>query len=362
MNVGSRRYRTRRPANRQSAAQGPFFLGVDVGSTTVKLVACAQSGTELLFQLYRRHESRQLATLLDALRELESALPINAANTRLFVTGSGGARIAEILGGKFVQEVTAVSLAVERLHPSVRSVIELGGQDSKIIAFQESTLPGHLKKFASMNDKCAGGTGAVIERIAAKLNLPTEQLVQIGYDGIELHPVAGKCGVFAETDITGLQKQGVPPEQLMASLFDAIVLQNLSVLTRGHLLHPQTLLLGGPNFFFPGLRQAWRHHLHRLWQHEKVAMPPSISPDELILVPEHAQYFAAMGAIEYGRTEARRGRRVLRQRRAGARNPCLGRHADRQLRHGRAGWQRSRAATNFSSSTPPRVRRRRRLR
>ena len=90
---------------------------MDVGSTTVKLVACPQSGSELLFQLYRRHESRQLATLLDALRELESALPINASNTRLFVTGSGGARIAEILGGKFVQEVTAVSLAVERLHP-----------------------------------------------------------------------------------------------------------------------------------------------------------------------------------------------------------------------------------------------------
>jgi predicted CoA-substrate-specific enzyme activase len=290
--------------NGRSLHQGPFFLGVDVGSTTVKVVACAQSGTELLFQLYLRHESRQLATLLDALRQLESEFSINPANTRLFVTGSGGARIAQILGGKFVQEVTAVSLAVERCHPSVRSVIELGGQDSKIIVFQESPLPGHLKKFASMNDKCAGGTGAVIERIAAKLNLSTEQLVRIGYDGIELHPVAGKCGVFAETDITGLQKQGVPPEQLMASLFDAIVLQNLSVLTRGHLLKPQTLLLGGPNFFFPGLRQAWRHHLQRMWQQEKVAAPPALSPDELILVPEHAQYFAAIGAIEYGRTEA----------------------------------------------------------
>ncbi len=153
----------------------------------------------------------------------------------------------------------------------MRSVIELGGQDSKIIVFQESPMPGHLKKFASMNDKCAGGTGAIIERIAAKLNLSAEQLAQLRYDGVELHPVAGKCGVFAETDITGLQKQGVPPEQLMASLFDAIVLQNLSVLTRGHLLKPQLLLLGGPNFFFPGLREAWRHHLHRLWQQEKIA-------------------------------------------------------------------------------------------
>ena len=133
----------------------------------------------------------------------------------------------------------------------MRSVIELGGQDSKIIVFQESTLPGHLKKFASMNDKCAGGTGAVIERIAAKLNLPAEQLVQIGYDGIELHPVAGKCGVFAETDITGLQKQGVPPEQLMASLFDAIVLQNLSVLTRGHLLQTADASAGRPQLLFP---------------------------------------------------------------------------------------------------------------
>ena len=297
--------------------QGPFFLGVDVGSTTVKLVACAapqrstggpaggpaKDGTELLFQLYRKHESRQVATLLDALRELESALPVTPANTRLFVTGSGGARIAEILGGKFVQEVTAVSLAVERCHPEVRSVIELGGQDSKIIVLQETPLTGHLKKFASMNDKCAGGTGAVIERIAAKLSLSSEQLMQIGYDGIELHAVAGKCGVFAETDITGLQKAGVPPEQLMASLFDAIVLQNLSVLTRGHLLKPQTLLLGGPNFFFPGLRQAWHHHLHRLWQQEKIAAPPSLGPEELILVPEYAQYFAAIGAIEYGRTE-----------------------------------------------------------
>jgi predicted CoA-substrate-specific enzyme activase len=285
-----------------TAHQGPFFLGVDVGSTTVKLVACAQENSELLFRFYRKHESRQVATLLDAFRELESALPVTPANARLFVTGSGGARIAQILGGKFVQEVTAVSLAVELCHPEVRSVIELGGQDSKIIILQETALTGHLKKFASMNDKCAGGTGAVIERIAAKLNLSSEQLMQLNYDGVELHSVAGKCGVFAETDITGLQKAGVPPEQLMASLFDAIVLQNLSVLTRGHQLKPQTLLLGGPNFFFPGLRQAWHHHLHKMWQQEKVSAPPSLS-DELILVPENAQYFAALGAIEYGRTE-----------------------------------------------------------
>ena len=288
----------------QAANCGPFFVGVDVGSTTVKVVACPQDGTELLFQCYQRHESRQATTLLDALKQMESALPITPANTRLFVTGSGGADLARILGGKFVQEVTAVSFAVESCHPSARSVIELGGQDSKIIVFQESPVPGHLKKFASMNDKCAGGTGAIIERIAAKLSLSAEQLARVRYDGIELHPVAGKCGVFAETDITGLQKQGVPAEQLMASLFDAIVLQNLSVLTRGHLLKPHVLLLGGPNYFFPGLREAWRKRLHELWQQEEISLPSEVSPDDLISVPEHAQYFGAIGAVEYGRTEA----------------------------------------------------------
>lgn len=287
----------------QSMHCGPFFIGVDVGSTTVKVVACPQDGTELLFQFYQRHESRQATTLLYALKQMEAALPITHANSRLFVTGSGGADLSRILGGKFVQEVTAVSFAVERCHPLVRSVIELGGQDSKIIVFQESPVPGHLKKFASMNDKCAGGTGAIIERIAAKLSLSAEQLAGVRYDGIELHPVAGKCGVFAETDITGLQKQGVPPEQLMASLFDAIVLQNLSVLTRGHMLKPRALLLGGPNYFFPGLREAWRKHLHRLWQQEEIALPSGVSPDDLISVPEHAQYFGAIGAVEYGRTE-----------------------------------------------------------
>ena len=102
-----------------------------------------------------------------------------------------------------------------------------------------------------MNDKCAGGTGAVIDKINAKLRIPADQLCDMGYDGIKLHPVAGKCGVFAETDINCLQKMGVPPDELMASLFDAIVGQNLSVLTRGNTLRPHVLLLGGPNTLHP---------------------------------------------------------------------------------------------------------------
>ena len=102
-----------------------------------------------------------------------------------------------------------------------------------------------------MNDKCAGGTGAVIDKINAKLKIPVEELAEQRYHGIKLHKVAGKCGVFAETDINGLQKVGTPPDELMASLFEAIVLQNLSVLTRGHTLRPHVLLLGGPEQLYP---------------------------------------------------------------------------------------------------------------
>jgi hypothetical protein len=219
------------------------------------------------------------------------------------MTGSGGGTIADQIGGKFVQEVTAVSLAVEKLHPEVYSVIELGGQDAKIIVFKDDNESGRKKKIPSMNDKCAGGTGAVIDKINAKLKIPVEELPQLPYNGIKLHKVAGKCGVFAETDINGLQKEGTPPDELMASLFEAIILQNLSVLTRGHTLKPHVLLLGGPNTFIRGMREAWIANIPRMWKERKVEIPEGSTPDQLIKVPQNAQYFAALGAIEFGKDE-----------------------------------------------------------
>ncbi len=151
------------------------------------------------------------------------------------------------------------------------SVIELGGQDAKIIVFKDDEETGRKKKIPSMNDKCAGGTGAVIDKINAKLKIPAVELANQGYHGIKLHKVAGKCGVFAETDINGLQKTGTPSHELMASLFEAIVLQNLSVLTRGNTLRPHVLLLGGPNTFISGMREAWQANIPRMWKERKVA-------------------------------------------------------------------------------------------
>jgi predicted CoA-substrate-specific enzyme activase len=280
-----------------------YMVGLDVGSTTVKAVVVDAASDQVLWQDYQRHETKQPEKTLEFLKRMEAEVGIDRHNTRMFLTGSGGGGIADQIGAKFVQEVTAVSLAVEKLHPEVYSVIELGGQDAKIIVFKDDEETGRKKKIPSMNDKCAGGTGAVIDKINAKLKIPTEQLGNQAYHGIKLHKVAGKCGVFAETDINGLQKVGTPPDELMASLFEAIVLQNLSVLTRGHTLRPHVLLLGGPNSFIRGMREAWQANIPRMWQERKVQVPQGAKPEDLIKVPQNAQYFAALGSIEFGRSE-----------------------------------------------------------
>ena len=234
---------------------------------------------------------------------MQAEAGIAPGNCRVFITGSGGNALSPFIGAKFVQEVNAVALAVEKLHPEVNSVIELGGQDAKIIIFKEDEKGGRRKKIPSMNDKCAGGTGVVIDKINAKLKIPPNELCNQAYKGVKVHPVAGKCGVFAETDINGLQKQGIPADELMASLFDAIVLQNLTVLTRGHTLRPHVLLLGGPNSYIRGMREAWQHNIPLIWKERGVELPPDLAPEHIIKTPDNALYFAAIGAVEFGKGE-----------------------------------------------------------
>jgi predicted CoA-substrate-specific enzyme activase len=281
-----------------------FLIGMDVGSTTVKSVVIDAATDQIVWQDYQRHDTKQPEKVLEFLRRFEEEIEGFAPpRARMFITGSGGNGLAKYLGAKFVQEVNAVSLAVERLYPECGSVIELGGQDAKIIIFKKDPETGRKKKIPSMNDKCAGGTGAVIDKINAKLRIPPEQLCQMGYKGLKLHPVAGKCGVFAETDINGLQKMGVPADELMASLFEAIVMQNLSVLTRGNTLQPVVLLLGGPNCYIKGMRDCWKANIPKIWEERNTPLPEGVPPEDLIQTPENAQYFAAIGAVEFGKTE-----------------------------------------------------------
>ena len=280
-----------------------LFIGLDVGSTTVKAVVLDASAEEMLWYDYQRHETMQHHKVLEFLCSIEKSFNIQSEQFRIFITGSGGRTIAPFIGAKFVQEVNAVSLAVEKLHPEVGSAIELGGQDAKIIIWVEDAEKGNRRKLSSMNDKCAGGTGAVIDKIASKLNLSHKDISKLRYKNTRLHPVAGKCGVFAETDINSLQKQGIPPEELMASLFEAIVQQNLSVLTRGNTLRPHVLLLGGPNAFIPGLQEAWQLHILKMWDERGIPVPKDCEADNLIRVPSNAQYYAAIGAVLYGKSE-----------------------------------------------------------
>ena len=298
------------PIGMGSAAPAPgdvpeaLVIGLDVGSTTVKAVVTSSADATPLWRDYRRHETRQAEAVRDFLARIAAAFRDTPADRfRVFLTGSGGSVLTRLLGGRYVQEVHAVALAVETLHPDTRSVVELGGQDAKVILFQDLGERGR-KRTASMNDKCAGGTGAVIDKIAAKLGIAAERIGAIEYAGRTCHPVAGKCGVFAETDINSLQKQGVDVEDLMVSLFDAIVQQNLSVLTRGHTLRPPVLLLGGPNTFIPSLQACWRQNLEALWRERGIEAESSANgAPEPVRVPPNAQYFAALGAAEFGRRE-----------------------------------------------------------
>ena len=277
---------------------------MDVGSTTVKAVVQDAATDEILWSDYQRHDTKQPEKVLEFCKRFDAEIPgFDAKRSRMFITGSGGNGLGKHLGAKFVQEVNAVSLAVEKLYPECGSVIELGGQDAKIIIFKTDPETGRKKKIPSMNDKCAGGTGAVIDKINAKLRIPSSQLCEMGYKGVKLHPVAGKCGVFAETDINGLQKMGVPPDELMASLIEANVMQNLSVLTRGNTLLPVVLLLGGPNCYIKGMRDCWKSNIPKIWEERNTPLPEGVAPEALIKTPDNAQYFAAIGSVEFGKSE-----------------------------------------------------------
>ena len=280
-----------------------ILVGLDVGSTTVKAVVMDPDTDEILWKDYQRHNTKQPEMVNEFILRIREAFPLPQEKMRIFITGSGGGTLKDFIGAKFVQEVNAVSLAVEHLFPDAGSVIELGGQDAKIIIWFTDKETGTKRKVPSMNDKCAGGTGAVIDKINAKLRLSGEELRALEYYDVKLHPVAGKCGVFAETDINGLQKQGVPSEQLMASLFEAIVQQNLSVLTRGNTLRPTVLLLGGPNTYIPAIRDCWKHNIPKVWAERNIELPEGVPPEDLIVVPDNAQYYAAIGSVLYGKTE-----------------------------------------------------------
>ena len=278
-----------------------MVIGIDVGSTTCKMTVVDPDSKEIRWSKYLRHETKQPEYVRDMLGEIHAAFPdVEAEEIRVFITGSGGGPIAPHIGAKFVQEVNAVTMAVEILHPDVGSVIELGGQDAKIIIFKENQDTGDKQSQCSMNDKCASGTGATIDKCMLKVGMPREEIPLLRYDDSKLHHVAAKCGVFAETDIVNLVKSGIARDEILNSLADAIVQQNLSVLTRGNTLRARVLLLGGPNTYLPFLQECWRKRIPEAWTERGYDYPQDKPIDELIFVPENSEYYAAYGSVLYG--------------------------------------------------------------
>src|SRR2546428_2352136 len=182
------------------------LVGVDVGSTTVKAVVVEEG--RVLWQDYQRHNPRQAEKVLEFLERTETEAGLLPGRDRVFFTGSGAGFIAPLCGGKLIQEVVAVAASVDRLHPDVRFVSEIGGEDMKTIFFT-ATGAGKSKQ-VFMQSACSGGTGTFVEKTARKLQIPTERLAQMTSDGPSPHKVSSKCGIFAETDANTLLQTAGP--------------------------------------------------------------------------------------------------------------------------------------------------------
>src|SRR5271170_1524356 len=283
------------PQKMRPDSNGAKICGMDVGSTTVKYTLTAPSG-EIISQAYERHNTKQADKVLDFLTRLETQFGFQPEQDRIFFTGSGAGIVAPFVGAKFVQEVVAVAASVEKFHPAVRFVSEIGGEDMKTIFFNGSEK--NKSKQVLMQSACSGGTGTFVEKTARKLQITSEQLSEMHYTGHTLHKISSKCGIFAEADANTLLKAGVTVDEIIASLFEAVVYQNLATLTRGNTPSPEVLLLGGPNLFFKGLQEAWRLHLTHIWKERKVQMPGGGDPESFIVVPKDALYYAALGCVE----------------------------------------------------------------
>ncbi|MDR1790855.1 MAG: acyl-CoA dehydratase activase-related protein [Propionibacteriaceae bacterium] len=221
-------------------------LGLDIGSTTVKAVVLRDD--EILFTDYRRHQASVRTELSALLAELGERFGDQVFQTA--VTGSGGLQVAQLMGVDFVQEVIAGTKAIQQFHPDTDVVIELGGEDAKI-TFLKPTPEQR------MNGTCAGGTGAFIDQMATLLHTDAAGLDELAARYQTLYPIASRCGVFAKTDLQPLINQGAAPEDLAASVFQAVATQTIAGLACGHPVRGNVVFLGGPLHFLPQLRQAF---------------------------------------------------------------------------------------------------------
>ncbi|MCL1843094.1 MAG: 2-hydroxyacyl-CoA dehydratase [Defluviitaleaceae bacterium] len=248
-----------------------YRLGIDIGSTTVKLVVT--TGDTMVFERYRRHHSDIKGTLLGLVGEARDEL--GNFNFRGMITGSGGLSLANWVGVPFVQEVIAVSDSIEKYAPQTNVAIEIGGEDAKIIYFSNTIEQ-------RMNGICAGGTGSFIDQMATLLDTDAQGLNELAKSHTVIYPIAARCGVFAKSDLQPLINEGTARPDLAASIFQAIVSQIISGLACGKPIRGNIAFLGGPLHFLSELRARFVDVL-------------KLSNDQII-APEGSHLFAALGA------------------------------------------------------------------
>lgn len=256
------------------------LVGIDVGSTTVKIAVLDQRNGELLYFRYLRHYAKQEETVIAVLEEAHQKLP--RCRFELAISGSGGEPIANSLGAFFVQEVIANSITIKNLYPATKVAIELGGQDAKILFFDRDKVTNHPFVYdMRMNGCCAGGTGAFIDQIAELLHIKPEKFDILARQGRTVYDISGRCGVFAKTDIQPLLASGVPKEDIALSAFHAIVKQTIGGLAQGLEIRPPVIFEGGPLTFNPTLVKVFQEQLRLS------------SPD--MLAPLHPEILVAHG-------------------------------------------------------------------
>ena len=252
-------------------------LGIDIGSTTAKVVAVNELN-EILYSKYVRHHARVKEAMLTCLEELEKVVGNRVVSVRM--TGSIGMGVAEKSVIPFVQEVVAATRAIREAYPGVQSLIDIGGEDAKVVFFKDGEA-----KDLRMNGNCAGGTGAFIDQMAVILGVEVEELDGLAARSTKIYPIASRCGVFCKTDIQNLVAKNVSREDIAASIFHAVAVQTVVTLAHGCDIQPPVLFCGGPLTFMPTLRKAFKDYL-------------SLKEEDIVL-PANGTQLPALGAALY---------------------------------------------------------------
>lgn len=270
-NGGLRRVKVRAQNLKKTAGTMAKLMGIDVGSTTVK-VTVVDEGGKVLYKSYERHFAQVRETVLGELKKIREQF---GGDFCASITGSAGLGLSQRSGINFVQEVQAAFVAIRRFYPDADAAIELGGEDAKIIFITGGTEQ-------RMNGSCAGGTGAFIDQMATLLNITVQEMDEYALQAEKIYPIASRCGVFAKSDIQPLINQGAKKQDISASIFQAVVDQTVSGLAQGRRIKGKVLFLGGPLYFLKGLRRAFVRTLHLT--------------EENAVFPDDAPCFMSIGA------------------------------------------------------------------